>query len=103
MKQVRDHEITYRISGNLSDDELNGLYSGCWPDHVPQSYRSVLEHSLLFVTAYQSAQLIGFVNLAWDGGEHTFFLTRRYTQILGIEVLELSFAREPYQRRPVTI
>ncbi|AZI41746.1 N-acetyltransferase [Deinococcus psychrotolerans] len=33
-----------------------------------------LEHSLTWVCAYDGPQLIGFVNVAWDGGVHAFLL-----------------------------
>jgi GNAT superfamily N-acetyltransferase len=34
----------------------------------------VLSRSLAFICAYCDDRLIGFVNLAWDGGEHSFIL-----------------------------
>lgn len=34
----------------------------------------VLSHSLAYVCAYAGERLIGFVNLAWDGGIHAFLL-----------------------------
>lgn len=33
-----------------------------------------LDHSLTWVCAYADAQLVGFVNVAWDGGVHAFLL-----------------------------
>ena len=69
-----ERNVSYRVGGELPDEELNRFYSACWPDHVPQSYQQVLDHSLLFVTARSGGQLVGFVNMAWDGGEHAFLL-----------------------------
>ncbi|GGS12271.1 GNAT family N-acetyltransferase [Deinococcus sedimenti] len=34
----------------------------------------MLERSLTWVTAYHAGQLVGFVNVAWDGGVHAFLL-----------------------------
>ncbi|CAM3356881.1 GNAT family N-acetyltransferase [Deinococcus saxicola] len=34
----------------------------------------VLERSLTWVTAFASETLVGFVNVAWDGGAHAFLL-----------------------------
>ena len=33
-----------------------------------------MSQSLTFVCAYQANELVGFVNLAWDGGIHAFIL-----------------------------
>lgn len=66
--------IRYQISDELTDEALNALYLACWPEHRPGAYRKILDRSLLFVTAHYGEQLVGFVNLAWDGGEHTFLL-----------------------------
>lgn len=69
--------ISYRVSEDLSDDALNGLAEACWPGDEPEEYGNVLAHSLLYVTAYHDELLIGFVNIAWDGGEHAFLLDTR--------------------------
>lgn len=34
----------------------------------------MLERSLTWVTAFDAGQLVGFVNVAWDGGLHAFLL-----------------------------
>ena len=34
----------------------------------------MLARSLCWVTAYKGGQLVGFVNVAWDGGIHAFLL-----------------------------
>ena len=34
----------------------------------------VLARSLCWVTAHEAGRLIGFVNVAWDGGMHAFLL-----------------------------
>ena len=66
--------IEYRISPAVSSDELNALFAASWPDDVPGDVQSVLERSLAYVCAYHAERLIGFVNLAWDGGIHAFLL-----------------------------
>jgi len=67
-------ELVYRISPALTNDELNALHDASWQDHTWQDFEPVLNRSLAFVCAYQEGRLIGFVNLAWDGGEHAFIL-----------------------------
>ena len=66
--------IEYRISPAVSNDELNDLFDASWPDHERSDYAPVLERSLAYVCAYDGGRLIGFVNLAWDGGVHAFLL-----------------------------
>lgn len=39
-----------------------------------QWWRPVLERSLTWVTAFDGETLVGFVNVAWDGGVHAFLL-----------------------------
>jgi ribosomal protein S18 acetylase RimI-like enzyme len=67
-------ELVYRVSPPLTNDELNALSAAAWDDHAWRDFRPVLSRSLAYVCAYRASSLIGFVNLAWDGGEHAFIL-----------------------------
>ena len=69
-------EIVYRVSPNVTNNELNALFASAWNDHKAEDFRSILSHSLAYVCAYAGVEnrLIGFVNLAWDGGIHAFLL-----------------------------
>jgi ribosomal protein S18 acetylase RimI-like enzyme len=69
-----DSPISYRISPVVANDALNALFAAAWPDHVGSDFAPVLSRSLAYVCAYQQDRLIGFVNLAWDGGIHAFLL-----------------------------
>jgi GNAT superfamily N-acetyltransferase len=66
--------IVYHISPPVGNDALNALFEAAWPAHAPGDFQPVLEHSLVYVCAYAGDRLIGFVNLAWDGGIHAFLL-----------------------------
>jgi GNAT superfamily N-acetyltransferase len=66
--------IEYRISPSLTNDALNALFAAAWSDHESRDFSSVLSHSLGFVGAFSGERLVGFVNLAWDGGVHAFLL-----------------------------
>lgn len=66
--------VTYRISPPVGNDELNALFAAAWPAHAWRDFAPILAHSLAYVCAYQSDTLVGFVNLAWDGGIHAFLL-----------------------------
>lgn len=67
-------ELIYRISPTLTNNELNALHNASWEDHMWSDFEPVLSRSLAFVCAYHENRLIGFVNLAWDGGKHSFLL-----------------------------
>ena len=67
--------VVYEWRGALSDDEMVGLILG----HGGQAERGWLDrirpHSLGWVTARsRSGGVVGFVNVAWDGGDHAFLL-----------------------------
>jgi GNAT superfamily N-acetyltransferase len=97
MQNLAKCEIYYRVCDGLSDEALNGLYEECWPDHRTQSYRPILDRSLLYVSAYHNDVLVGFVNVAWDGGEHGFLLDTAVTptlrrQGIGTELVKRAIA-----------
>jgi GNAT superfamily N-acetyltransferase len=66
--------VEYQLSPPLTDMALNRLFAAAWPGHVPRSYEPVLQHSLVYVCAFAGDELIGFMNLAWDGQSHAFVL-----------------------------
>ncbi|HEX8319720.1 MAG TPA: GNAT family N-acetyltransferase [Longimicrobium sp.] len=63
-----------RVRPALGDAVLNDLFAAAWPDHVARGFATVLSRSLGWVGAYVGERLIGFVNVAWDGGAHAFLL-----------------------------
>ena len=69
-------DISYRVGPDVSNKELNTLLSASWPDHAYAwtDVQPVLHHSLAYVCAYHDDRLVGFVNVAWDGGVHAFLL-----------------------------
>lgn len=66
--------ISYTISPALSNTTLNALFAAAWPAHRPYDFQPILARSLVYCCAFIDDQLIGFVNLAWDGGIHCFLL-----------------------------
>jgi len=67
-------DIEYRISPPLGDIMLNRLLSLVWPAHDDREFERVLARSLVYVGAFDEETLVGFVNVAWDGGLHAFLL-----------------------------
>lgn len=74
MEQKSENRVSYCVNTLLTDAEMNGLCFASWQDHTSAKFGSVLSRSLAYVTAYNEDELVGFVNLAWDGGEHAFLL-----------------------------
>lgn len=73
--------VAYRISPPVDSAALNALFATTWEGHTYRDFAPVLSRSLLYVCAYDGDTLVGFVNLAWDGGIHAFLLdTTVHTQ-----------------------
>lgn len=68
--------ITYEWRGNVANHELNALHAEGFGHRVlDDDWESQLSrHSLGWVCARDGADLVGFVNVAWDGGVHAFVL-----------------------------
>jgi GNAT superfamily N-acetyltransferase len=63
------------MSPPVTSAQLNALFADAWPgSHVGRDYSAVLSRSLGYVCAYINDELVGFVNVAWDGGAHAFLL-----------------------------
>ncbi len=72
--QYSEVNVQYRISPAVTNDELNILFAASWPHHSWYDFSPVLQRSLAYICAYDQNRLVGFVNLAWDGGIHAFIL-----------------------------
>lgn len=66
--------ITFRTDPFPSNDEMNDLWAWAWDDFDIRDFTGILARSLAHVGAYDGERLIGFVNVAWDGGLHAFLL-----------------------------
>ena len=67
-------EISYRVSPFVGQEELNDLFTAAWEEYARRNFGPILRRSLVYVCAYQGERLVGFVNVAWDGGVHAFLL-----------------------------
>jgi predicted N-acetyltransferase YhbS len=68
--------LTYEWRGQFNNAEVNALHAEAF-DHRLLEYdwsRQVRGHSLGWVCVRSENELIGFVNVAWDGGVHAFIL-----------------------------
>jgi ribosomal protein S18 acetylase RimI-like enzyme len=54
-------------------EKLNALFEAAWGSPKP-GYERVFPHSFTWITANSGDELVGFVNVAWDGDVHFFLL-----------------------------
>ncbi|HSU17857.1 GNAT family N-acetyltransferase [Longimicrobium sp.] len=66
--------IDFRVSEPVDGAALNALFATAWEGYGDYDVAPVLRRSLAWVCAYDGHRLVGFVNLAWDGGAHAFIL-----------------------------
>jgi GNAT superfamily N-acetyltransferase len=68
--------ITYEWRGDFENAAVNALHAEAF-DHpiLEDDWRTQVErHSLGWVCAREADQLVGFVNVAWDGSIHAFLI-----------------------------
>lgn len=56
------------------DAAMRALWLSAWGDAGPLSFQPILQHGLGHVGALEGQVLVGFINIAWDGGVHAFIL-----------------------------
>ena len=68
--------ITYEWRGRFDNAELNALHAEGFVHRVLADdwWAQVQRHSLGWVCARDGEELVGFVNVAWDGAVHAFLL-----------------------------
>ena len=88
-------EVVLAWRGPLTDDEMVELVRSHGGSPVPGWWDRIRPFSLGWVTARADGTLLGFVNVAWDGGDHAFLLdtkTRADHQRQGIGALVVGAA-----------
>lgn len=91
--------VVLRACAELSPEALAALFIASWPGASPPCFE--LQRSLCWVSAHAGQRLVGFVNVAWDGGIHAFVLDttvhpdfRRHGIGLGLVQCAVDEARE---------
>ena len=67
------HDLFMKILKNaaVSSGEINVLMALCWDEFEDTDFDRILQHSLAYFTIRDDQnRLIGYCNLAWDGGRH---------------------------------
>jgi len=92
--------ITYEWRGHFDNPELNALHAEGFQHRVLDDdwWTQLNQHSLGWVCACSGDDLIGFVNVIWDGAVHAFILDtlvaeRSRRQGVGVELVAVA-ARE---------
>jgi len=64
------------VRGAVADDDLSALHARAFQRAGARTpwRRRLEEHSLTWILALEDERLVGFVNVAWDGGAHAFLL-----------------------------
>jgi GNAT superfamily N-acetyltransferase len=90
--------ITYQWRGQLTDEEMVELVTAHGGNSEAGWWDRIRPRSFGWVTARNAnGQLVGFVNLIWDGGDHAFILdtkTHGDHQRGGIGTRTVGFATE---------
>jgi ribosomal protein S18 acetylase RimI-like enzyme len=69
--------VVYKWRGSFDNAELNALHAEAFGHRLLDDddwQRQTHRHSLGWVSARRDDALVGFVNVAWDGGVHAFIL-----------------------------
>lgn len=73
MDLIDGDRIQLRMNPDLDRDQLQELFEDAWGTPKP-AYDNALERSLVYFSAYEREELVGFALLAWDGGVHAFLI-----------------------------
>ena len=57
-----------------TNEALAALWQEAWGGPGPSDFGRILARSLAHFGAYDGDRLVGFVNVAWDGGVHAFII-----------------------------
>jgi GNAT superfamily N-acetyltransferase len=77
--------VTYEWRGDFDNAEVNALHAEAF-DHRPLEddwKGQVHAHSLGWVCAREGEELVGFVNVPWDGAVHAFVLDTMVASSVG--------------------
>ena len=66
--------VRYVVNAPADDEELNALFAAAWRNHQATDFGPVLEASLLYVLAYRSDALVGFIRVLQCGRTRGFVI-----------------------------
>jgi hypothetical protein len=73
---LESEDLAVEWRGPFTNEELNALHAEAFSHRLLKDdwWSQVNRHSLGWVCLRRGDRLIGFVNVAWDGGVHAFLL-----------------------------
>lgn len=66
--------VEFRTDPRPPEHVFAPLWQAAWGFAFTGNLESVLSRSLVHLGAYSGERLVGYVNVAWDGGTHAFLL-----------------------------
>lgn len=67
--------ISFAWRGQITDSEMTDLVRSHGGQPVSGWWDQIQQHSLGWMSArFETGLLVGFVNMAWDGGDHAFLV-----------------------------
>ena len=66
--------VEFRTDPRPPEHVFTPLWRDAWGSDWTGDLDRILDRSLVHVGAYEGETLIGYVNVAWDGGVHAFLL-----------------------------
>jgi GNAT superfamily N-acetyltransferase len=69
--------VDLRVRFAVVDSDVSGLHARAFggdESRITDWGERLRKHALTWVGAFESETLVGFVQVAWDGGEHSFIL-----------------------------
>jgi GNAT superfamily N-acetyltransferase len=66
--------VEFRIDPRPPEHAFAPLWRAAWGSEWKGNLEAILERSLVHVGAFEGEKLVGYVNVAWDGGAHAFLL-----------------------------
>ena len=77
--------VAYHWRGDFDNAEVNALHAEAFTHRIfgDDWNGQVHRHSLGWVCARDGSELVGFVNVAWDGAIHAFILDTMVTERAG--------------------
>lgn len=99
-EDASEPQVVTEWRGPFENGEVNLLHAECFEHRLFEDdwWTQVNRFSLGWVCLRRSTKLIGFVNVAWDGGVHAFVLDTMITTALRRQGLATNLIEEAIKR-----
>jgi ribosomal protein S18 acetylase RimI-like enzyme len=62
--------VVIRVDAHPDDGDLRALMLASWGEPTQADFEAIWSRSLAHLCAFSDDRLVGYVNIAWDGGAH---------------------------------